>query len=415
LGVVYLYLLSLRPVILILWAGPLLAVESIIACLALVAAAFSDLAAVPFVTVTEILNWLLVSVPAVLTAGSFRIPIYGGLKYAIYFIYFLPVIALCFLAAKWNPFSLTKLGHGWKFLTAVSGSLVIIFAGLIVFHPFSSPRPDGRLHVEFLDVGQGDSAFITFPNGKTMLVDGGGRVNFREEGDAFEPDVPRIGEMVVSEFLWERGISKIDLIVATHADADHIQGLVDVVKNFWVGEAVFGSIENDADELKELVAVLDRTAVPKNTVTAGTSMEVEGVRIEVINPFENRNRSDNNDSVVLRLTYGDISFLLTGDIERKAEEMILLTNADLRSTVVKVPHHGSRSSSTQAFVDAVNAEYAVVSVGKRSSFGHPHPEVVDRWKTSTVMTTGENGTISFSTDGKALELSTFRSEITNRE
>ncbi len=124
---------------------------------------------------------------------------------------------------------------------------------VIIFHPFTAPRPDGRLHIDFLDVGQGDAALITFPDGKTMLVDGGGRVNYKrsdndDESEIFEPDVPSIGESVVSEFLWEKGYSKIDHILATHADADHIQGLADVAKNFQIGSAFIGrSPMNDPD------------------------------------------------------------------------------------------------------------------------------------------------------------------------
>jgi competence protein ComEC len=117
----------------------------------------------------------------------------------------------------------------------------------------------------------------------------------------------------------------------------------------------------------------------------------------------------NNDSLVLRLRYGDRVFLLTGDIERGAEGALLGRNENLKCDVIKVGHHGSNTSSTQEFVDATQAKLAIISVGLRSPFGHPKPDVVDRWKTSgaRTLTTGANGTISVSTDGKRLDIETF--------
>lgn len=417
-AVVYFHRISPASIALNLWVGPLLAVESIVSFLAVMIGFVSDVAATPFVTLTEILNWMLVSAPAVLTdsgLASFRVPIYSGWMHLIYCVYFGPVIALAVLVIRWNPFDLKSLSTSSRRGVILGAISVTIFASTIVFHPFSSPRPDGRLHVEFLDVGQGDAALITFPQGKTMLVDGGGRVSYNDEGEEFQPDIPRIGEMVVSEFLWERGISRLDYVVATHAHSDHIQGLSDVAKNFSVGEAIFGTLDgNDPDQV-ELLDVLSRHAVPQKTVAAGDSFEIDGVRIQTIFPLKGSDLSANNNSVVLRLSYGDVSFLLTGDIEREAEDLILSYGENIQSTIVKVPHHGSRTSSTQAFVDAVNAKYAVVSVGRHSIFGHPHPDIVRRWNAGAVMTTGENGTIKFSTDGSHLEISTFLSEIAKKE
>ena len=119
--------------------------------------------------------------------------------------------------------------------------------------------------------------------------------------------------------------------------------------------------------------------------------------------------SDNDHSLVLRLVYGSRAFLLTGDVERKAENAMLATPVYLRADVVKVPHHGSHTSSTQQFIDAVKPQIAVISVGRRSRFGHPHKDVVERWQNSgaQVMTTGENGTISVTTDGSDLVVTTF--------
>jgi len=136
------------------------------------------------------------------------------------------------------------------------------------------------------------------------------------------------------------------------------------------------------------------------------------VAVDVLYPEPTTDRealSDNDHSVVLRITFGERSFLLTGDIERRAEADIVRDTAILKSDMVKIGHHGSRTSSTQPFVDAVNAEYAVISVGRSSPFGHPHPEVIHRWQESGahVKTTGEKGTISVSTNGHDLAIATF--------
>lgn len=384
--VIYFHRVSIASIILNLWVGVMLAIESFAALAGVFLGRVSDLLAFPFVRLAEFLNWLLVSIPSMFIENgwvSVRVPIYPGPMLAIYCVYFIPVIAAAFVVYFWDPFSLKKKVM-WKRPIIFAAPLSIIFlGGIIAFHPASEPAPDGRLRVDFLDVGQGDAALITFPNGETMLVDGGGRLNYRREADGetepFEPDAPRIGEAVVSEFLWERGYSRVDHIVATHADADHIQGLSDIAKNFNVGSAYFGRIGHDDPDLSKLLAVLNKHKVPVIEVGTGDVFEIAGVRIEVLNPDRNLIRnpsSSNNESIVLRLVFGETSILLTGDIERDTEAALIASGADLSSTVLKVPHHGSRSSSTSGFLDAVAAKYAVVSVGRRSVFGHPHAEVV---------------------------------------
>ncbi len=418
--VYYFHRVSFASVLLNLWVGPILVVESISALVAVFVARVSSILAIPFVTLTEILNWLLVNVPAVLTdAGllSFRLPVYSGLMQLIYFLYFVPVILLSFAVARWNPFSLRRdtgkpIFHNYAL---PAGFLTLLFGGAIIFHPFSAPLPTGRLQVDFLDVGQGDSALITLPNGETILVDAGGQISFRrtsESDDGFEPDVPRIGERVVSEFLWERGLSRIDRIIATHPDADHMQGLEDVARNFTIGNAYLGRIRPDDPESVALLSVLSDRSVPVSELTVGFRLVSGNVVITVLHPQPAGSippMSANNESVVLRIDYGEASFLLAGDIEREAEDLLVQSGTDLNADVLKVPHHGSRTSSTQEFVTAVRPRFAIISVGRRSRFGHPHAEVVERWQAAgaQVLTTGEKGMISVSTDGKDLKIDKF--------
>ncbi len=301
----------------------------------------------------------------------------------------------------------------------------MLFA-LIVFHPFSSPPVDGRLHIDFLDVGQGDAALIRFPNGETLLVDGGGKTNFnqinlgtKEEPEFFEPDTRSVGEAVVSEFLWARGYSQIDYILATHADTDHIQGLSEAAVNFRARAAIFGRTPAKDAEFAALHSILEKRGIESVTLSRGDRLTFGAAEIEILHPPRDASPeavSDNNHSLVLRVILGERKFLLTGDIERETERELTNTPEFLQADVVKVAHHGSWTSSIQEFISASKAKLAVVSVGRESPYGHPHEEVVERWKDSgaKILTTGENGTISVSTDGQDLQLKVFKQEAVYR-
>ncbi len=441
LTVYYFHRVSIASILLNLWVGLFIALESFAALIALFFAQFSDALALPVINLTELLNRILLALPALFVENewaSFRVPIYSGAGKAVYFLYFLPVFILTILLYRWNPFSLfsdfnsqlsdsenknpanRRFDFAPYFTLKISVLLLVIFALTIVFHPFSAPRADGRLRVDFLDVGQGDAALVTFPNGETLLVDGGGKPNFNnlsvrrdgEEPEIFEPDAATVGESVVSQFLWERGLSRIDYILATHADADHIQGLTDVAKNFRVRAAFFGRMpEADAD-FAELYKVLQKRNVEIFELKRGDVLNFEKARVEVLFPKADDSPeavSDNNHSLVLRIIFGAKSFLLTGDIEKETENFLVQNPQLVRADVVKVAHHGSRTSSIQPFIDAAKAEFAIISVGRKSQFGHPHREVWERWQATgaTVLTTGERGTISVSTDGNDLRIERF--------
>jgi competence protein ComEC len=284
-------------------------------------------------------------------------------------------------------------------------------------------QADGRLTVHFLDVGQGDSAFVVFPHGKTMLVDGGGELRFdgRERGvtqseevePVFTDNAFSIGEAVVSRFIWSLGRTRVDYVLATHADADHIGGLWDVVRNMQVGQAIVGHVPTADPEYDRFVDQVRKRRVPLSAVSAGEQFEIDGVAIEVLSPppaYGSRVTSGNNDSVVLRLRYGSVSILLAGDIEQAAEESLVASGVDLHADLLKVPHHGSRTSSTEAFIDAVNPRYAVISVGERSRFGHPHATVVRRYLAGDVklLQTGHDGMVTVETDGASIDVETYR-------
>ena len=424
--VLYFHRLSFASIFLNLWVGITIALESFAAVIAIFFAQFSDVLAFPFIELTEFFNWLMLSIPQILSAGnwaSIRLPHYAGAMKAVYPLYFAPLLVLTILLKRWKPFSLNSdtQSSSYRFLIRIAAILLMGFSGLIIFHPFSAPKPDGRLHVDFLDVGQGDSALVTFPNGETLLVDGGGKREFNraylqndeaDEPEFFEPDTQSIGETVVSAFLWDKGYDRIDYILATHADADHIQGLSDVAENFKIRAAMFGRTPVRNREFTALYDILQKRGIPVMKISRGDILNFDAARVEVLYPEKDEFSeavSDNNHSVVMRVIYGERKVLLTGDIEKEAENDLLNAPDFLQADVVKAAHHGSRTSSTQEFIKATRAKLLVIPVGRESPFGHPHTEVLERWTNSgaKIVTTGQRGTVSISTDGKDLQLRTF--------
>ncbi len=389
--ILYFHRLSLSSVVLNIVVSFLLAALVVVALMGLVAA--------PLVKLAEGINWLMVhSVDpfAHLGVASVRLPEYSGPFRWIYVVYYVPMLLLVFALNRWEPLSRSRQR---RLLPLALVQILLI--GIVVFHPFSARRADGKLHVDFLDVGQGDAALVTMPDGTTLLVDGGGRPQFRSNTSE---QARSIGETVVSEYLWWRGLDRVDYVLATHADADHIDGLNDVVRNFAVNAALVGRTPPNDPEYLKFAQSLTKTHL--QVIHAGDVIRFGEVEMKVLWPPPGV-ESSNNDSVVVKLQFRKRSVLLTGDIEKKTENELI--TSDLHADVVKVAHHGSRTSSTEAFVSATNPRFAIISVGQESMFGHPHAEVVERWNNHgvEVLTTGKCGTISVTTDGTDLILKRF--------
>lgn len=198
-------------------------------------------------------------------------------------------------------------------------------------------------------------------------------------------------------------------ILATHADSDHIQGLTDIAKNFRIKAAIFGRTPFQDADFAELFSILEKRKVKSIKVSRGDVLNFGEVKAEVLFPENSDAISDNNHSVVLRIIFGERKILLTGDIEKEAENRLLQTPENLQADVIKVAHHGSRTSSTAEFINAVKANVAIIPVGKTSPFGHPHTEVLERWKNANtkIFPTGQRGTVTISTDGKDLQIETY--------
>ncbi|MEP7149127.1 MAG: ComEC/Rec2 family competence protein [Acidobacteriota bacterium] len=414
--VIYFHRVSPISVLLNLWVGLFLAAEGFCAVFTVLIAAFSEWLAAPLSRLTEVMNSLMMWVPSWFSdnrLASFRLPTYTGDVKWIYSLFSAAVVVAAVGIFKWDPFDpAIQAGNTRRRSLTTCLLFTLSLAFIIVFHPYSAPGPDGRLTVDFLDVGQGDSALVTFPNGATMLVDGGGRVDYRADDRDFEPDIRRIGESVVSTFLWAKGYSHIDYIVVTHADADHMQGLNDVARNFDIGLALVGATPVNDPDFSAFMRVLESERIAVTTVHRSDEFSIGGATVQILNPKDDASttRSANDSSVLMKITFGNRAFLLTGDIERDTEnELLADSSCDLRADVIKVPHHGSRTSSTDGFVNRVQAIMAVISVGRRSRFGHPHPEIIARWRESgaSVVTTGEKGTVTITTDGNTLQINRF--------
>ena len=299
----------------------------------------------------------------------------------------------------------SRLGKWWQFAALLPLLAMAVVIGIYPFAPHLSER---NLELTVLDIGQGDSLFVSFPGGSTMLVDGGGELgSFRAAGMHSGLDV---GEDVVSPYLWSRGLKQIDVVALTHAHQDHLGGLPAVLENFRVKELWLGR-DIAIEPFRQLIALAKERGVVVRHLKQGDSIQRGNIAGSILWPdnLDEKDAAKNDDSLVLRLTDGSQSFLLAGDIERPSERSLLEKDQDLGVNFLKVPHHGSKTSSTEPFLAAVHPQFAAISVGRDNSFGHPSPEVVKRLEAGGVRVyrTDRDGAITATTDGQSLQVTSF--------
>jgi competence protein ComEC len=281
-------------------------------------------------------------------------------------------------------------------------------AVLIATYPFAPHLAANRLELTVIDVGQGDSLFLAFPGGHTMLVDAGGELgSFHSGGMHSGID---IDEEVVSPYLWSRGLKQLDVIALTHAHEDHLGGLPAILENFRVRELWVGrDIRSEA--YQHVLAIARDRGVRILHRKQGETFGLDGVSGSILWPdnLDEGKTANNDDSLVMRLVDGSQSLLLDGDIERPSEQKILTEDQTVAVTFLKVAHHGSKTSTTDSFLAAARPAIAAISVGRDNSFGHPSPEVIDRLQAAGVRVyrTDVNGAITATTNGQDLRVSTF--------
>ncbi|GAB6892148.1 ComEC/Rec2 family competence protein [Geobacillus stearothermophilus] len=266
-------------------------------------------------------------------------------------------------------------------MVAVIVFMIAILPGIVTD---AAPK---NMYVHFINVGQGDSIYIKAPNGEDILIDGGNKD----------------GSDVVA-YLKKQKVKDIEIMIATHPDADHIGGLDEVLKAFPVKSVYAPRVGSTTQAYKDFLVAVKNKKLTIKVAKADVVLPIKGVTAKFVGPVKSYSTSDTNDwSAVLKVTYGKKSFLFTGDAETRAEADMVKAKKDLRADVLKVGHHGAKTSTSATLLKAVKPSYAVISVGK-NSYGHPTSEVLNRLKSYKVKVfrTDKQGTIIATTNGTTL-------------
>ncbi len=307
-----------------------------------------------------------------------------------------------------GPISSRARRYAWGLCIACC--LVLTIQVGLRLHP---PEGRPRIRLTMLDVGQGDAMLLELPGRQRLLVDAAGMM-----GEGFD-----VGARVVAPFLWQAWVGKLDVLVLTHPESDHVSGAPAILREFRVGEVWVGEATTPSILGLWIQEYLKHQRIPCRVVSAESSpVQVGETAIEVLHPSARRGNSpprggkrrsgSNADSVVLRVGIGDRWALLTGDIEAEQEDALVASGALLRAQVLKVPHHGSRTSSTPGFLAAIRPEVGLVSVGYRNPFHHPHPDIVERYAAAGIrfFRTDLHGAIQVEMTSEGIRIRAYRGE-----
>jgi competence protein ComEC len=270
--------------------------------------------------------------------------------------------------------------------------IFLVFANILAWTAVFDSAGQKFLAVDFFSVGQGDSEFVITPGGGQILVDGG-------------PDSSVLEKLGKAMPFWDR---TIDLVILSHPEKDHLAGLIEVLKRYKVENILWSGIVRDTAEYQEWVGGIKKEGAKIVIAQAGEKIKIGKLEIDVLNPsesLEGQELKDSNDSsVVVKLIYGQNSFLFTGDISEKVEQSLAQNLSEIDSDVLKVAHHGSKCSSSDGFIKDVSPQIAVIEVGKDNSYGHPTQEVLDRLLNYgiNILRTDQNGDIKIISDSKNL-------------
>lgn len=264
------------------------------------------------------------------------------------------------------------------------------------------------MKVVILDVWQGDSSLIILPNKKTILIDAGPGGSEYSKFDA--------GKSVILPFLKKNRVSRIDLAVWTHPHSDHIGGIPYLLNRAACGQVYDCGMAYTTDLYINCLTVIDKKKIKYTIPYAGDKTALDpSVRIDLCHPSRDWSYSSNpnDNSIVLKIKFGKVAFLFTGDAENEAEDFMIRAGRDLKAAVLKVPHHGSDTSSTEDFIDAVDPEAAVISVGRNNKFGLPTSATVAKYRSRDLklMRTDQHGDITFTTDGEHFIVETSKKEF----
>ena len=271
-------------------------------------------------------------------------------------------------------------------------ALILLALNFFCWKEVFSLTENNYLKVDFLDVGQGDSAFIETPEKHQILIDGG-------------PTSAVLQKLSERMPFWDK---EIDLIILTHPELDHMQGLIDVLQRYRADYILWTGILRETSEYKKWASILSQNSKKVIVVSAGTKVKAGNAEIDILFPFENlagnEVKNTNDSSIVAKLIYGKESFLFTGDISSTAEKLLANSKENILSNVLKVAHHGSKYSTSDLFLAAVAPRIAVISAGVKNTYGHPTREVLQRLQNYDITTlrTDQSGDINFVTDGNSI-------------
>ena len=300
-----------------------------------------------------------------------------------------------------------------KYALLISMALILANTAYLV----TKDRYSTDLKITAIDVGQGSATLVQLPHGTNMLIDGGG----------FHDSSFDMGKSVIAPFLYAQRIGKIDIVVLTHPHPDHLQGLIHIINNFNVKEIWCTGLKTD-DNLYLLweKTISDPKIKIKHLSSQSPSEIISDVHFQclwpLLPPAQNKQETSydeiNDSSLVMKITYGNRSFLVTGDINTRVEALLIQSGQNLKSDILFVPHHGSIRSSSMDFIRAVSCRYAIASAGKNNVFRHPHPAVLNRYASAgvTIYRTDQNGAITVLTDGEKISITPWlKSQVDNRQ
>jgi competence protein ComEC len=308
------------------------------------------------------------------------------------------IFAAALIVAAWRMKSRWNIVFGWLGIA--------VALAIIVVHPFAPVVERGKFELSTIDVGQGDSLLVAFPQGPLMLIDAGGIPSFgRTRKSGLD-----IGEDVVSPYLWTRSIKHLDIVVMTHAHEDHMGGMSAVLRNFHPRELWTGATQ-DSPEWRSVRDTAGQLHIVIRHMLRGPPFSFGGTTLEILAPgpdYLPESIPKNDDSLVMRVRFGSTSFLLTGDMEKRIERELADLGLLGHDDVLKVGHHGSRTSSTPTLLDLEHPMFGIISAGFDNSYGHPHPLTIKALEDRKVriFRTDERGLITVISDGKRLQIET---------
>lgn len=272
---------------------------------------------------------------------------------------------------------------------------LILIAAILIFFSFNTTAQNLKIH--FIDVGQGDSILIEEAGGKNILVDGGDRADEIAAG--------------IINYLKDQNIKKLDYIISTHPHADHIGGLVDIIDSFEVGTVLDSGKIHSSMTYENYLIKIDQKNINFETPRQGDKFKIGKSEIFFLHPDENLNQYNlNNSSLVFVLKYGEQNFLFTGDIEKGVESKLLAEYPELKVDIIKVPHHGSDTSSLTKWIKNLDVKTAVIQVGTDNNYGHPKANIIQLYQDegAKIFRNDLNGNIVITTDGKDLTIKVDR-------